>query len=80
MDAGGAWGSAACWNVCSLVHILDSILLGSDLRIAIARVFVAALLGTVALNLTRLAADGNWKIACAAAVLSACGISCCPRV
>lgn len=58
----------------SLVHILDSILLGSDLRIAIARVFVAALLGTVALNLTRLAADGNWKIACAAAVLSACGI------
>ena len=63
----------------NLVHILDAVLLGSDFRVAVARVFIALLLGTIALNLTRLA-SGDWKQAFGAAVLSACGIFLLPAV
>lgn len=63
----------------NLVHLLDAVLLGSDGRVVFARVFIAALLGTIALNLTRLAADG-WRQAVAAAVLCACGIFLLPAV
>lgn len=57
----------------NLVHVLDCLLLASDFRIGIARLFVAALLGTVAVNLTRLTAAGL-REAAAIAVLCACGV------
>ena len=63
----------------NLVHLLDAVLLGSDGRVAFARVFIAALLGTIALNLTRLTADG-WRRTIAVAVLCACGIFLLPAV
>ena len=63
----------------NLVHILDAVLLGSDFRVAVARVFIALLLGTIALNLTRLASE-DCKQAFGAAVLSACGIFLLPAV
>ena len=38
----------------NLVHMIDGVLLGSDLRIGLARVFIALLLGSIALNGLRL--------------------------
>lgn len=63
----GRWGNLApgeylarLWdhyhraNGRNLVHLIDGFLLGSDARIALARVLIAACLGTIALNALRL--------------------------
>nr|WP_297171190.1 DUF6056 family protein [uncultured Agathobaculum sp.] len=63
----------------NLVHVLDALLLSSDARVAALRVIIALLLGTIALNLTRLAA-GSRRQTLAAATLCACGLFLLPAV
>lgn len=57
----------------NLVHILDGILLGSDTRLAIARLGIAVLLGSIAVSVFRIA-EPTAPHTVAVAVLCACGV------
>lgn len=57
----------------NLVHMIDGVLLGSDLRISLARLFIALLLGSIALNGLRLSDTKDHRTP-AIAVFWICGI------